>query len=460
MYQDLIIPTIYTPDKSEDISISSTRFETEQNKKKISKQLKLLEDLIEEKSLLVNSTGYNAKAHLVKEHSILSQKLENISSISSSQFKHRVEVHKIPVSIKHRKKQELDKELGLGPSKIPNPPPCIHYDTPKIGKINTTTWRGCPKPSWKSHNQIASSLNTTSLEYLVYEEGHRFPAMTRSSSIAKLHKPETEKSSIKTSRSAYSSPRPSGQLSKAISTQTPFGQKSQSVQSEVVPTVKKPRRASSKKQNSTPSPQGQSVFSPFIYPPAPPIYIQMPTFNSVPGGFQYPTYNTYQYPNYSAYSPENLGLSPKQATTNSNSHKTRQAKEVPIQAKIYRNSGLQTLLFEDSSSASLATTDKENSSLKAWYRNFGPGMTPADFLKRNKALYLKLIQNQYPRHLFPHVSRNRKSLINIKSELISRNRKSLINIKSELRKHKKKGKNKRVRILSPRLEKLSTPKRS
>lgn len=451
MYQDLIIPTIYTPEKSEDISISSTRLETEQNvienqKKKISKQMKLLEDLIEEKSLLANPAGQNAKDHLVKEHSALSHKLENISSISSSQFKHRVEVHKIPVSIKHRKKQELDKDINLGFNKGPNPPPCIHYDTPKVGKINTTTWRGSPKPSWKSHNQIASSLNTTSLEYLLYEEGHRFPtAMTRNSSAAKFHKPETEKSSSKSSRSAYSSPKPSGLLSKAISTQTPFGQKTQSVQSELVPTVKKSRKKSNKKRESKATPQEQNMFSPFAYPPAPPIYIQMPTFNSVPGVFPYPTYSPYQYSNFSTYSPEYFSASPKQTTTDSNNDKAKLAKEASMQVKVCRNSDFQTLFFEDSSDASLASTDKEYPSLKAWYKNFGPNMTPADFLKRNKALYLKLLQNQHPTHSFPHISRNRKSLVNLKSEL---------------RKQKKKGKNKRVHILSPRLEKLSTPKRS
>ena len=141
MYQDLIIPISYSPELYHDQSLSSTKFDTnnqlfETEKKNLSKKLKMLQELIDDKS----SAKHNlAREALIQEYETLQKKLNNLSDSSMPNFKHRVEVHKIPITIKHRSKQELDNGIGLKNAKMTKPPSCIHYDTPKIGKINVTT---------------------------------------------------------------------------------------------------------------------------------------------------------------------------------------------------------------------------------------------------------------------------------------------------------------------------------
>ena len=132
-----------------------------------------------------------------------------------------------------------------------------------------------------------------------------------------------------------------------------------------------------------------------------------------------------------------------QNTENHEKTQKKSSQEASVQVKEFQNSGLQTIEFyEESSSQSYSLT--ETPSLKAWFQNFGSDMSPAELLKNNKALYLKLIQNQYPHHSVFHLPLNKKSH---KHE-------------PKTPKHKNSNKkNKRVHILSPRIEELSTPKK-
>ena len=137
MYQDLIIPTIYTPIKTLEESMFSTKIEADRcatgQREELLRRLKILSSMIEGRSACISKDDVTQRDRLIQEFREIQKQLD-LMDTSMAKFKHRVEVHKIPVTLKHKNKQELDNGIHAKNNKIPVPPTCIHYDAPKIGK--------------------------------------------------------------------------------------------------------------------------------------------------------------------------------------------------------------------------------------------------------------------------------------------------------------------------------------
>ena len=233
-----------------------------------------------------------------------------------------------------------------------------------------------------------------------------------------------------------SSPRPSAlKKGKQISTQTPkpreteskspigLSVKSRSCQSD----INKAERHSA--PSASPSPSTSPCYT------GQPIYIQMPTYNPPPQQI-YPYYYPYYPPNYYQY-PQ---------TTEHLPHKH----EASIQTKEVFTTAIQTLSLptysseaDDISSESISLQN-ESAKQKAWAHNFGSELSPAELLKKRKALYKKLIENEHPYHSIFHSPKNEESLLRIRKDYI----------KPKNQDHSNK------RPITLRLEKLSMPKHS
>ena len=328
-----------------------------------------------------------------------------------------------------------------------------------------------------------SSLNTTSLECLLYEEGHRFtPALT--SPLSPTHSPifrdfvipRENKSLNSTSKSAMLSPTPSPILSKPVSTQTLkekilFPEESSPKIRSVSTEAKiEPKLKSKSVQHDSSTPKKERFSEPVPLPvPAPPlvqpytsqpIYIQMPTYNTSPQG--YPGYSPYsnaypqfpQFPQYPQYSPPYPQYSPEYSPYHQypqfSAERHTDRHEVPMQNREVVTSGIQTVFVPrefDSDTEQSVSLSSEAARAKAWANNYGSNLSPAEMLKRNRKLHKKLKERGFPHHCIFHDTRDEESLLRIRRDMI------------RPRMHQNRHNNKN-RAITPRLEKLSMPKHS